>query len=218
MNKLKIIIAEDQTMMRESLTFMLEQEQGIEQVLQAENGQEVLSLLENHKVDLILMDYRMPVMNGYEASKIIKVQFPLVKILFLTMHNEYQYTKELMELGVDGIVLKDAGKVNLLHAIDKVMSDEKFFDPDVMSAYLEGVQKTNSGENGSKIDKLSDRERQIMIGICEGKTHEVIADEMNIASITVKTHRKNIYRKTGVNSLQELIVLAIKQGLIEIDD
>lgn len=212
----KLMIVEDQKIMLESLEFMLKNTDHITVVDTAMNGLDCINILEEKEVDLIIMDYQMPVMNGYDASKIIMKKYPTIKILILTMYNEYEYTKKLIDIDVHGILLKDTSKDQLLDAIDEVRMGNTHYSPQVSMEYMKGSKKQRKQESDLEAVHLSDREKEVLILMTEGVQTDEIASICNIAPYTVATHRKNIYRKTQCNHLPDLVILAIKMGLIKV--
>ena len=212
----KLMIVEDQTIMLESLQLMLNSVPILNVVATALDGSVAINHLKTQEVDVIVMDYQMPIMNGYEASKIILKEYPGMKIIILTMHNHFDYTNKLIEAGVHGIILKDSSKKDLVEAIEKVMEGDIVYSREISNKYMEGSRQKQANEKKLKKSRLSDRETQILTLIAQGKSTEEISTACSISTETVGSHRKNIYRKTGCKTVAELTVKAIKMGLIDI--
>jgi DNA-binding NarL/FixJ family response regulator len=210
---IKIIIAEDHRMFRESIREILTNAKIAEIVAEASNGLELLELLDDYKPDLILMDISMPGMDGIEATvKAIEKQ-PDVKVLCLSMFGEEKYYFNMVEAGAKGFVLKNAGIHELKNAIQEIAKGGSWFSAELIQKVIANI---NLKPRKKKTTALTDREVEILTLICQSHTNEQIAEKINISPETVKWHRANILSKTACNNTAGLVMYAIKNKLIEI--
>lgn len=170
----------------------------------AYNGLELISLFENKSADLVILDINMPKMNGIQCTKWIKEHHPGTKVIILTMYPEKTYIENLIRVGADGCLLKSRGSIDLLDAIDRVLLGKSYFD---------WISDFRSDKEASEI-KLSERELEIIKLITEGKTSSEIAELLFISEATVKTHRKNIFKKLKIHNTSELLNFVLNNGII----
>jgi DNA-binding NarL/FixJ family response regulator len=213
MEKIKIIIADDHTMFLQGIVSLLENEENINILGKASNGKEALKIIETSLPDILLLDISMPEMDGIELTKIIKQQFPSVKILILSTHSTMQMIAKLIRMGVEGYLLKNAEKEELLHAIDTIKKGESYFSKEVTQKNEENNSKIKS-EN-LQITELSTREKEIIILIAQGFTGNEIAEKLNISLNTANTHRKNLLSKINVKNTAGLVKYAIEYGMLD---
>jgi len=210
MNPIKIIIADDHAIFREGLVALLTNEEDIDLVGEAQNGFEVLDLVVNNKVDIILMDVEMPLKNGLETARELRKTHPEIKILVLTMHKSPAFVKQLLKAGASGYILKETGKEELLNALNTIAKGGQYHSAAVTRSVMESLHKKNRTTS-----HLSKRELQIIQLISNELTTNEIAKELHLSSMTVETHRKNIFLKLGVRNIAGLVKLAFKNGWIE---
>lgn len=209
---IRIAIADDHQMVIDGLTSILQNLEGVELKGQANNGREIIRLVENLKIDLVFMDIDMPEMDGIEATKQIKTHFPEVKIVILTMHDEQSLVKKLLEIGADGYILKNSSKTELEMAIRQIQSGKKHFSSEVTMILLE---EESPAEVNAQLKQLTEREIEILKLISEGLSNKEIGDQLFISHRTVDTHRTNLMKKLDVHNVAGLIRFAIKNGLVE---
>ena len=213
----KVVVVDDNTLLREGLCLMINANEGLEVVAEADDGltavETILGL--EPAPDLILMDLSMPKMDGLSAIREITRQLPETKILTLTIHDSDQFVLECFDAGVCGYCLKDATQAELMNAVDVVLSGKTYISPGiadkVMEGYLEG-KKTLKTE--SSWDSLSPREREVLKLVAEGYTSKEIAEFLCISPKTVERHRSNIMGKLDLHNVSELTSFAIDQGLV----
>ena len=203
--KAQIILADDHEIFREGMKSMLESTQKIKVMGEASTGLEVLDLLNKMKVDLVLLDINMPKMNGLETASIISKQYPEIKVLILSMFNDAKHIQEVMKSGATGYVLKDSSKKILLEGISAVLDGASYYVDEVKEILF------NSLKNDSIKSKvqLTTKEKQILKLICEEYSTYQIADELNISTHTVESHRKNLLAKTGAKTAVGLVRFAL---------
>lgn len=207
--KIKLFIADDHQILLDGLLTMFKGVDKIDVVGTASNGEEVLRELATMKVEVLLMDIQMPVKDGYATAKVVKEKFPEIRIIILSMHNEKIYIERMYSAGIDGYLLKSAGKEEIIQAIEKVSKGEKYFSSEVTAAILE--QKTNSSTSITS-SELTKREKEILSHIASGLTNPEIAEKLFLSPATIKTHRKNIMRKLDVNNTASLVKYALEHS------
>lgn len=214
--KIKLIIVDDHPILREGLKTVLELTGGFEVVADTDDGKIVNDLIMAKKPDMILMDIRMEKLDGISASRIIKKDFPNIKILLLTMHDDEHYIKEALEIGVEGYILKMSDMKNVVYAINAIYEDETYYDPKITKSVAEksfDKNLKNSYEETLHQFNLSSREIEVATLMVNGYSYKQIADKLCISQYTVYNHKRNIFSKLNIKRTNELISLAIKSGL-----
>jgi len=209
--EVNLIICDDHQLVIDGLKALMEGENDLVLKGTANNGAEAIRLIQNLKIDLVLMDLDMPVMSGIEATKAIKKDHPEVKVIILTMHDEKSIITMLMDLGADGYVIKNADRLELLNAIRNVAAGKKHFSPEVTVALLSQEENPMSS---ALMEGLTEREIEILKLIAEGLSNKEIGDKLFIPHRTVDTHRTNLMKKLEVHNIAGLIRFAIRHGLI----
>lgn len=213
MEKIKIIIADDHTMFLQGIVSLLENEDNIAILGRAENGKGVFKIMENSIPHIILLDISMPEMDGIEVTKIIKQKHPAVKILIVSTHSNTQMIAKLIRMGVDGYLLKNAEKQELLHAICTIHEGGSYFCKEAEEKNDENNSKIKS--ETSFITELSSREKEILVLIAQEYTGNEIAEKTFISLNTVNTHRRNLISKLNVKNTAGLVKYAIEYGLLD---
>jgi two-component system response regulator NreC len=213
--KVRIVIAEDHTILREGLRSLLSSNANFEIVGEAEDGREAIRCVETFKPDLILTDLSMPRMNGMEAIKEIKRASPATKILVLTVHKAEEYILATFRAGADGYILKDSTHSELVMAVKKVLSGKRFISPEISEKVIEGyLEGKKTLKSRTSWETLTQREREILKLIAEGYKNKEIADDLCISVKTVEKHRANLMEKLDLHSIQALTTFAIERGLV----
>lgn len=216
MTKIRVLVADDHTIVREGVRILLEAQPDIEVVGEAADGQEALARVRELQPDIVLIDIAMPNLNGLEATRAIKREYPNVQTIALTMYESDEYFFQILNAGASGYILKKAASADLLSAIRAVYAGEVFLYPSVarrlVSDYLSRVK---SGEEKSSYDGLTAREREVLKLIAEGHTNQAIADKLVISPSTVQTHRTRIMQRLNLHNRAELIQYAIRKGLLD---
>jgi len=213
MNSIRIMIVDDHQIIIDGLKAMLDHEKGISVVATALNGREAIEILKVLTIDIILMDLDMPVMDGLTATKTIKENKAAPGIIILSMHLQKGMVEELIKIGVDGYVLKNTNRNELINAIIQVSSGKKYFGPNVTLSLLNNEKTKMESNSGQTID-LTHREIEILKLITEGYTNKEIGEKLFISHRTVDTHRTNMMKKLDVNNVAGLIKKAIKEGIV----
>ena len=211
-NNIRVAVVEDHQLFREGLVRLLDLQQGIKVVLQAENGVMLLNKLVDTPVDVILMDLDMPEMNGMEATRRVAEQYPDICVVALSMHGDREYYFEMVAAGAKGFLLKSSELSEVVEAIRAVFEGGSFFSEELLRTLVEQLQPAV----GNDTEALSDRETEVLIEVCRGLSNQEIADKLFISKRTVDKHRANILQKTGCRNTANLVFYAIKHQLIEI--
>lgn len=220
MSKIRVLVADDHTIVREGVSLLLQGEPDIEVVGEAMNGREAVEKCLQLRPDVVLMDIAMPELNGLEATKQVKSARPEIRVLVLTVHESDEYFFQALQSGASGYVLKGATSGELVAAVRAVSSGGIYLHPAVaeklVADYLHRVSSSN-GSVRTRYDGLTPREKEILILIAEGETNQGIADKLVLSPSTVQTHRANTMEKLQLHNRAELIKYAIRQGLIQLD-
>jgi len=213
--KVRIVIAEDHTILREGLRSLLSSHPSFEIVGEAEDGREAIRCVEKFKPDLILTDLSMPKMNGMEAIKEIKRESPATKVLVLTVHKAEEYILATFRAGADGYILKDSTHAELVMAVKKVLDGKRYISPEISEKVIEGyLEGKKTLKSRTSWETLTQREREILKLIAEGYKNKEIADDLCISVKTVEKHRANLMEKLDLHNIQALTAFAIERGLV----
>lgn len=205
---IRIVIADDHEIVVEGLSSLFENEKDIVILGKAKNGSEVIPILQNHPVDVAVLDISMPEMDGIELTKFIKANFPKVKVLILTMHNEIGFIRRIIEAGAHGYILKNKGREELVNAIKSLYEGKEYLGEEVTKTLFSSMR----GTQVYGVIQLTKREKEVLKLIANGFTTPQISESLHIAASTVETHRRNLIEKTGVDNSKGLVKFAIKNG------
>lgn len=211
---IKLAIAEDETLFRQGITFILNKEKNIEIPIEAENGSDLIKQLDNAKElpDIILMDLKMPELNGVEATKIMKKKYPSVKIIALTSYYSKPFIINMIKQGAVAYLAKNSNPKEVVYTINQVALKGFYYDKNIMQILEENsLNNTVKSKSGSEI--LTKREREVLKLICEQKTTTEIADQLFISPRTVEGHRNNLLIKTGSKNIAGLVIHAIENQI-----
>lgn len=211
---INIAIVDDHAIVREGLIQLLELDKEIKVIGQANDGAQCLELLKKHKIDVMLLDINMPIMNGLEVLKVMRERKDETKVIVLTIHNEVEYLLKAIDIGVNGYMLKDSGSDELKKAIYSVNKGEIYIQPK-LSPIL-NAKLINRNEDQKKIDSLTKREFEVLKLLAEGMFNKEIASNLNISERTVKNHVSNIFKKIIVADRTQAAVFAIKNNIVTV--
>jgi len=212
--KIKILIADDHPVVREGLATMLSRESNIEVVGEAENGAEAIKKARELDPNIILMDLRMPEVNGVEAMNQIKSTHPSINFIVLTTYDNDEYIFQGIEAGARAYLLKDSPRAELFKAIEAVYRGESLIEPAIASKVLDRLVELS--RQGTQQMELSRREIEILELIARGTGNKLIATSLNISESTVKTHIQSIFQKLEVNDRTEAVTKALSKGIIRL--
>ena len=218
---INVVLADDHVLVRDGIKALLEDQSGVSVIDEASNGKEALEVIARNKPDVLIVDIRMPEMNGIEVVGAITKSYSDVKTLVLSMHDSEEYVLQAIQAGADGYLLKGASKEEFIKALNKVASGGKYFTGDVsaiiMNNFVNGNTNTAvASEATPKEDpfKLTKREKQILRLVVQLKNNKDIADELKISKRTAEVHRFNLMKKLEVKNLMELSNKAKEFGLV----
>ena len=209
MSDIRLLLVDDHHIVLDGIKALLDEVEGFDCIATADNGQKALDMLNVFDVDVVLMDIDMPVMNGMEATKRIKKEYPKVRVISLTQHSERGMVQKLLDCGSDGYLLKNIAQDELTTAIRRVYNGENVFSSEVtMRLAGKAVEKNASG-----IDvELTEREIEILSLISEGLSSKQVGEKLFISPRTVDTHRTNLMNKLDIHNIADLIRFALKNG------
>lgn len=214
----RIMLADDHTIVRQGLARLLEEHNNLKVVGQAVNGQDAIEKAEKLRPDVIIMDIAMPRMNGIEAAKRIRKLLPETKIVILSMYSHEHYIHELLECGVSGYLLKDSGGQDIIKAIRAALKNETFLSPSISKKVVDSyLSPTKNSSKAELYKQLSNREREVFQLIAEGHSTREIADMLCVSISTIKSHKAKIMEKLGIKSSIKLVHFAIQLGLVDPD-
>lgn len=215
MPPLRLLLADDHTVVRQGLRKILEERPDWVVVAEAGNGRDAVRLAEETKPDIAILDVAMPVLNGIEATHQIAKRSPTTRILVLSMHSDEAYVNQILKAGATGYLLKDSADVDLVQAVSAVSRGNPFFSPGIARLMLDDYvrQMANNGIT-DRFESLSAREREIFQLVAEGRANKEIANLLTISPSTVETHRARIMEKIDVHSAAEIVLYAVRRGVI----
>ncbi len=213
---MRILIADDHALFREGVSALLSGYKDLEVVGEAADGSEVIQQVEKLRPDIVLLDIAMPGLGGMETTLELKKLFPDVKIVILTQYSDREYLYRFLRAGVSGYVLKRAAGAELVAAIRAVYHGGTFLHPEVAPAVIEGyLGKAQPSEQTDPYETLTDREKQVLKLVAEGKTNKEVAEILAISVKTAMAHRAHVTEKLGIHNKAELIRFALGQGIIK---
>jgi DNA-binding NarL/FixJ family response regulator len=214
---IRVLLAEDHTIVRKGLRALLADEPDFEVIAEAEDGSEAVRMAQQLRPDVVLMDFSMPGLNGLEATRQIKRWIPQVKVLVLTRYADEEHVSQVLRAGASGYVVKRAAPAELVLAIRAVYRGEPFLSPTVSRTVIEGYVRQAEATAKDSYEQLTDREREVLQLIAEGHSSREIAERLCIGEKTVRTHRANLMDKLDLHSTAELTQYAIRRGMISLD-
>lgn len=214
--KIKVLVVDDHPVVRKGLQTCLAKQERIKVVGEAADGDEALQKTRELLPDVVLLDISMPRLNGLAVTELVRKETPSVKVLILSVHNNKEYIFRIIQSGAHGYVSKEASPEELLRAIESVVEGQAFFSPEIARAALN--QFVRNGGKKEPFAQLTDREREVLVLIAEGKSNKEIASKLGIGVRTIETHRERIMRRLNIHSVAGLTKYAIANGLVPLED
>lgn len=220
MKKIKILIADDHSIIRSGLRMLFRSNAEFSVIAEAENGEEALEKIALHKPDIVILDISMPKINGIEATRVIRERHPSTKVLILTIYESEEYVNQMVLAGASGYVLKDAGKKELFAAVRAIAAGERFFSPGISKLMIDEFIRQAQSKHHRKPDSkpvLTSRETEILSYIARGLTNSQIAKKLFLSIRTIDTHRNNLMQKLNIHDTAGLVRYAIESGLLPLN-
>lgn len=215
---IKIMICDDQSIVREGLITILEADEEISVIATAKNGQELLNKIEPHDIpDLVLMDLKMPIMNGVQATRRLHQLYPDIKVLILTTYDDDQWVIDAVRAGASGYLLKDTSRIKLVDAIKGTQSGYSFVDPSIAGKVLDMASTTTSQRQHGFSPELKLREKQILLHITRGLSNAEIAAELQLSEGTVRNYTSMLFATLGVTDRTQAAIAALRYGIINLE-
>lgn len=214
---IKILLADDHKLLREGLRALIEEQQNMTVIAEAENGRSAVQLAARLSPDIIVMDISMPGLNGIDATRRITAELPGVKVIALSMHADRNFVVEMFKAGAMGYLLKDCAFEELIRAINTVVANKAYLSAKLSDTMIKDYVNLFPGKNLSVFSALTNREREILQLLAEGKGTREISAGLNVSTKTVETFRRQIMKKLDIHSVAELTKYAIRAGLTSLD-
>ncbi len=214
--KIRIAVTDDHALFRRGIVSLLSHNDDFEVVLEASNGQELIDNIPQSLPNVVLMDLNMPVLDGIRATEKIKIQFPKVKIIVISMHDEDKFVSHLMSIGANGYLLKDAHPDEVENAIYTVFNEDYYYGPFLVKVMHNRLINKPEKKNPTPLSLqagISERELEVLEHICQGITTQNIADMLCLSARTVEGHRNRIMEKTGTKNVAGLVAWAVRNGV-----
>ncbi|MEA5040722.1 MAG: response regulator transcription factor [Clostridiaceae bacterium] len=215
MEKIKVFLADDHKILRESLMILLSQKENIEVIGTAGDGQTAWREIASLKPDIAVLDISLPQLNGLDLAAKLKAELPEIRTVILTMHKGEEYVRRALCAGVRGYVVKDNALEELLVCIETVYAGKMFLSEDITGMVIEGFVSSFAEPDVPTSEAVSVREREVLQLLAEGKANREIAEALNLSIKTVETHRANIMHKLGLHNIADLVLYAVRNHLIE---
>ena len=213
---IKILIIDDHRIVRDGIKLYLDNDPEYEIVAEGSSGYDAINLMKQKEVDLILMDINMEGMDGIETTKKIMEEHPQVKVIAITMHNDYQHIKAMMDAGAGGYLLKNCDESELKHALKAVTEDDIYYSKEVAQTVMNNLAKKRSKSRSEALaTPLTPREKEVYQLIMEEYSNQEIADKLFISVRTVEVHKRNLLEKTGAKNTTGLVLYAVKNELFD---
>ncbi len=215
MKPIRILLADDHTLIRRALRFLLESHEGFTVVAEASDGRQAVEQAIATTPDVAVLDIGMPLLNGTEAAQRISAAVPSTAVLILSVHSDEGYVLRALKAGAKGYLLKDSAEGDLIEAIKVVSEGKAFFSPEISRMLVEDyVREIKTRGLQDSYELLTAREREVLQLLAEGKSNKDIASLLNLSLYTVETHRRNLQEKLNLHSVAELILYAVRKGVI----
>jgi DNA-binding NarL/FixJ family response regulator len=210
---IRIVLVDDHALVRQGFRRILEEDPGLQVAGEAGSAEEGISLVRQQRPDVVLMDMAMPDANGIQAAREILRERPETKVLVLSMYSDAQYVRSALDAGVSGYILKSALETDLTRAVRAVAAGQQYLSPELSGVLIKALRDRDEPED-DKFDKLTDREKQVLQYIAHGKSNKEIASILGLSVNTIAVHRANLMSTLGVHKAAELVLYAVRKGLV----
>lgn len=215
MSRIRVIVADDHGVVRKGLLFLLSAEPTIEVVGEASNGREAVQIAESSQADVVILDIAMPFLSGIEAAAQISRRNPRTGVIMLSMHSDEEFILRSLQSGARGYLLKDSAEQDLVRAVRTVAEGRPFFSPAITQILLEDhMRRLQQSNVQDTYDLLTDREKELLYLLAQGKTNKEAATIMDVGVSTVETHRTNLMQKLNLHNTAEIVLYAVRKKLI----
>jgi two-component system, NarL family, response regulator NreC len=212
---IRILLADDHTVVRKGLRLLLEGEPEFQVLGDAADGREAVALAETNRPDVMVMDVAMPILNGIEAARQITAKQPSIAVVFLSIHSDEGYVLKALKVGARAYLLKDSAEYDLINAVKAVSEGKAFFSPAISKMLAENyLRQMQAHAVEDTYDRLTTREREVLQLLGEGRSNKEAANSLDLSLHTVETHRSNILQKLNLHTGAELVLYAIRKGVV----
>jgi two-component system response regulator NreC len=215
MSKIRILVADDHGIVRKGLRFLLDRQEGMEVVGEASEGREAVKLSEELLPNVVIMDVAMPQLNGIDAAAQVIKSNPSTGIIMLSMHADESYLVRALSVGAKGYLLKESAEVDIVRAVQVVSQGRPFFSPQIAQSLLEDYVRTLQQRGlQDSYDLLTEREREVLQLLAEGKSNKEVATILDLSTYTIETHRTNLMHKLNLHNTAEIVLYAVRKKII----
>jgi len=214
LHKIRVLVVDDHTIVRDGICALLALAGDIEVIGEAANGSEALKMVKELEPDVVLMDITMPIMDGLEATRRIHKEFPRIRVLALTQYDDKEYVFPVIEAGASGFISKVAASLELTSGIRSIYQGDSYLSPSVARLLIEDYQRGEGRVIREPYEQLTDRERDVLKLVAEGHTTKEVADILVVSPRTVEGHKTNFMAKLGIHNRTELVKYALRKGII----